>query len=124
MTTESSTKAEHVISQRFSNAWDAYKKRDAAGLSALLAAEYTAVNPDGTLHLGKPTLQDIAAAPIVGYSLSEVRVEMLEPEIALVTGVAEVETPGGARARLVVGEIWVKQSGQWLCRYYQGTPTK
>jgi len=124
MKTESSTEAEQMISRRFSKAWDAYKNRDAACLGALLAAEYTAVNPDGTLHLGKPTLQDIAAAPIAGYSLSDMRVEMLEADVALVTCIAEVETPGGARARLAIGEVWVKQSGEWLCRYYQGTPAK
>ncbi len=116
-----------AISPRLFALWDAYKNKDAAAHHQFLTDDYTAVHPDGTLHSGKPTAQQIAAAPIAGYKLSHLRVAPIGADAALVTYIAEVEIPGGnppARAQFAVSEVWVKQRGEWLCRYYQGTLTK
>ncbi len=116
-----------VISPRLFALWDAYKNKDAAAHNAFLTDDYTAVHPDGTLHSGKPTAQEIAAAPIAGYKLSHLCVAPIEVDAAIVTYIAEVEIPGNtppAHAQFAVGEVWVKHRGEWLCRYYQGTLTK
>ncbi len=116
-----------AISARLFALWDAWKNQDAAAHHQFLTDDYTAVHPDGTLHAGKPTAQEIAAAPIAAYKLSHLRVAPMGADAALVTYIAEVEIPGGispAHAQFAVGEVWVKQRGEWLCRYYQGTLTK
>lgn len=83
--------------------------------------------PEGTLHAGQPTAQQIAAAAIAGYKLSGLRVVSVGPDAALVTYIAEVDIPGGEypdHVQLAVGEVGVKQRGEWMCRYYQGTLLK
>ncbi len=116
-----------AITARLFALWDAWKNKDAATHNAILADDYTGVYPDGTLHSGKPTAQQITAAPIAAYKLSHLRVAPVGADAALVTYIAEVEIPGGsppAHAQFAVGEVWVKQRGEWLCRYYQGTLTE
>jgi ketosteroid isomerase-like protein len=115
-----------AISPLIQQIWDAYRKGDATAHNALLTDDYTAVHPDGLLHSRKPTAQEIQAAPIGEYILSDIRVVSTGPETALANYLATVEVPGD-NAKLVkffVGELWVKQAGRWKCRYYQPTPRK
>jgi len=93
----------------------------------LLADEYSAVYPDGTLHSGKPTAEQIGASPITDYKLTRLQVVPVGPDTALVTYIAEVEFPADGHTghgRFAVGGVWVKQGDQWMYRYYQGTPLK
>jgi len=127
MNTAPSTTSQELtqaISTRVLKAWDAWKNNDAAALSTVLADDYSAVHPDGTVHAGKPTGQEIAAAPITSYDLARLRVASVGPDAALVTCIAEVEIPSGEHVHVAVGEVWVKQHGEWICRYYQGTLMK
>jgi hypothetical protein len=110
-----------AISRRLHKLWDAYKDGHERAHSSFLTAEYRAVHPDGTIHDGHPTAQDIAAAPITGYALTKVRAVPVASDAALVTYTADIEIPDGSRVQFEVGEVWVKQHGDWMCRYYQGT---
>jgi len=114
-----------AISPLIHSIWDAYRKGDAATHSALLADDYTAVHPDGSVHLQKPTAQEIRSAPIGAYILSDLRVVPTNSGTALANYLATVEIPNAPKlGKFVVGEVWVKQGGQWKCRYYQATPLK
>ncbi len=114
-----------AISPLIHNIWDAYRKGDAAAHSALLADDYTAVHPDGSVHLQKPTAQEIQSAPIGAYILSDLRVVPTSSGTALANYLATVEIPNAPKlGKFVVGEVWVKQGGQWKCRYHQATPLK
>lgn len=62
-----------ALGERLRRLWDAYTGFDAATHDDILAEDYRAVHPDGTVHLGKPTTEDIAAAPIEDYGLSELQ---------------------------------------------------
>ena len=104
--------------------WKAYRDGDAEGHNSFLTRDYRAVHPDGTVRDGHPTAQDIAAAPITGYALSDVRVVPVAAGAALVTYMADVKVPGGAQGQFAVGELWVNEHDEWKCRYYQGTLTK
>ncbi len=114
-----------AISPLIHKIWDAYRTGDAAAHSALLADDYTAVHPDGSVHLGKPTAQEIRSAPIGAYVLSDLRVIPTSSDTALANYLATVEIPDAPKlSKFVVGEVWAKQAGHWKCRYYQATPLK
>ena len=113
-----------AIGAQLHKLWDCYKNLDAAGHNAILTDDYTAVHPDGSIH-HKPTAQQIAAAPIRGYSLTDLHAAPLAPGIALANYIAEVEAGTAAspiHLKWVVGEVWINQAGVWKCRYYQPTP--
>jgi ketosteroid isomerase-like protein len=115
------------IAARVSAMWDAYSAQDAVCHNAFLADDYVAIFPDGTARAGKPTPQDIAAAQMSRYTLSNLHTELLAPGVALVTYAAAVEGPSGGQIIHVtysVGNVWVLRNGSWLNRYYQGTPVK
>jgi|SRR5438067_7800892 len=104
--------------------WQAYKDANAAAHNTLLTSDYTAVHPDGSLHLRPPTREEIVAAPLDSFSLTKLQVARVSSDTALVNYVADVDGPsGGSRihVRWQVGEVWVKRAGEWKCRYYQPT---
>jgi len=107
--------------------WDAYMAVDEETHSAMMTDDFRAVHPDGTVHLGKPTASEIVATPIEDYWLREMEAWPVGEEGAIVTYTAEVEVRNGLSAQrhqFAVGEVWIKHSGQWKCRYYHGTMLK
>ncbi len=115
-----------AISPLIQQIWDAYQRGDATAHNAQLTDDYTAVHPDGSVHSRRPTAQEIQAAPIGVHVLSDIRVVPTGSETALANYLATVEVPGESAklVRFYVGELWVKQAGQWKCRYYQATLRK
>jgi hypothetical protein len=114
-----------AIRPRLLAIWEHYKNQEAAAHNALLADDYQAVFPDGSLHNRKPTPQEIAQAPLTAFTLERVKAVPLGPDAALVTYTAQVDGPSGGKMIHVtyqVGEVWVKRAGEWKCRYYHGTP--
>ena len=117
----------HALAGRVRLLWDAHRSVDAARLNALLTDDYTAVHPDGTLHLHKPTEQEIASQEIDHYQLTHLQAVPIGSESALVTYIAEVGIASHispATLKFAVGEVWLKQSGDWKCRYYHATVLK
>lgn len=53
--------------------WDAYRAQDERAHSEILADDFRAVHPDGSVHIGKPTAREIAATPIEDYWLREIQ---------------------------------------------------
>lgn len=115
------------LAARVEEVWNAYLAVDQEAHSAVLADDYRAVHPDGSVHVGKPSAQEIAAAPIEDYWLREFQAWPVGEEGAIVTYTAEVEVRVGLSAQrhqLEVGEVWMKHRGEWKCRYYHATPVK
>lgn len=116
---------EATISDRIRRIWQAYKNGDIDAHNGLLAEDYTAIFPDGSLHLRRPTLEEIRANPMSSYALSEVQVAPVTPDAALATYLADVEGPLHGKwthIRWRVGEVWIQREGEWKCRSYQPTP--
>ena len=116
-----------ALAERLEKIWDAYTAFDAETHNALLAEDYRAVHPDGSVHPGKPTADEIKAAPIEDYWLRELQAWPIGEEAALATYVAEVEVRShgsAARFKFAVGEVWAKRGGEWKCRYYHATMLK
>jgi hypothetical protein len=59
------------LAERVQQIWDAYLALNEEAHSAILADDYRAVHPDGTMHVGKPSAKEIAAAPIEDYWLRD-----------------------------------------------------
>jgi hypothetical protein len=113
-----------TIAERLRELWDAYLRVDEAAHSAVLAKEYRAVHPDGSVHLGKPSAKEIAGGPMEDYWLRELQVWPRGEEAAIATYTAEVEVRSGLSAnrfKFEVGEVWLREGGQWKCRYYHAT---
>jgi hypothetical protein len=116
-----------TIAERLRGVWDAYVRVDAEAHSALLAKEYRAVHPDGTVHIGKPSAAEIAAEPVEDYWLTELQAWPAGEEAAIATYTAEVQVKNDGSLvgfKFEVGEVWLKEGGQWKCRYYHATMRK
>jgi len=115
------------LAERLRNVWDAYLLADEEAHSEMLADDFRAVHPDGTMHVGKPSAKEMAAAPIEDYWLRDMEAWPVGEEGAIVTYTAEVEVRSGLSAQrfqFAVGEVWMKHAGQWKCRYYHATMLK
>jgi hypothetical protein len=116
-----------ALGERIESMWDAYLAADERVHSQMLADDYRAVHADGSIHLGKPTAKEIAAASIEDYWLRELQAWPVGGEGAIVSYTAETEMRNGLsaeRAQFAVGEVWMKHDGEWKCRYYHATPLK
>ncbi len=112
-----------AIAARSQQMWQAYWDKDAAAHTAILTDDYTSIDPDGTMH-GPATAQQTAAAAIAAFTFSERKVWPLGDNAALSTYFADVELPAGtqpAHIRFAASEVWVRQQGEWKCKFYQGT---
>jgi ketosteroid isomerase-like protein len=114
-----------AISARLLAQWEAWKNQDAASNAAVITDDFHSFWPDGSRHTGKPTAQQMSEQPITAYKLSQLRVVPVGVDAALVTYLADVQTPGdNVEHQMAVGEAWVKRHGQWFIRGYSGTLMK
>lgn len=116
-----------TLAERLRSAWDAYLAMDESAHNEVLADDYRAVHADGSIHLGRPTAKEMAAAPIEDYWLRELQAWPVGGEGAIATYTADVEVRNGLsaeRSQFAVGEVWMKHGGVWKCRYYHATPLK
>jgi Domain of unknown function (DUF4440) len=116
-----------TLARRIQALWDAYRSVDPARYDASLTDDYFAVHPDGSLHFHKPTAQELAAAEVDHYHLTQLRAVRLGEEAALVTYIAEVGIASHlapVTVKSAVGEVWTKHLGDWKRRYYQATLLK
>jgi ketosteroid isomerase-like protein len=124
MTRSDDDELQSTISALIQRIWHAYQVGDATAHNALLADDYAAVFPDGSLHPRRPTEEEIRASPMERFSLRNVQVVPVTSDTAMAHYVAEVEGPlSGKQVRLKwqVGELWVKRGGEWKGRHYQPT---
>ena len=116
-----------TLAERLRSVWDAYLAIDESAHNEVLADDYRAVHADGSIHLGRPTAKEMAAAPIEDYWLRELQAWPVGGEGAIATYTADVEVRNGLsaeRSQFAVGEVWMKHGGVWKCRYYHATPLK
>jgi hypothetical protein len=102
-----------LLAQRVREMWDTYTAEDIWRHDAMFAEGYCPVDPYGSFHRRPPTAEEIAAAQIGGYRLTEMEAWPIEAEVALLRYLAT--------HRFAVGDVWWKRGGEWKCRYYQAT---
>ncbi|MGA7913773.1 MAG: nuclear transport factor 2 family protein [Candidatus Acidiferrales bacterium] len=114
-----------VIQARLLIQWEAWIHKDKPSNDAVIADDFHAFGPDGSLRAGRPTVQQMIEEPITGYKLSQFRVVPVGADAALVTYLADVTLPGDKpEFHMAVGELWRKHNGQWLIHAFSGTPLK
>lgn len=114
-----------AISARLATQWEAWKNNDAPSNDAVIADDFNSYWPDGSRHVGRPTVQQMSEQPITGYKLSQFRVVPVAADAALVTYFADIHTPGSDVVHhMAVGEFWFRSNGQWFIRGYSGTLMK
>jgi ketosteroid isomerase-like protein len=114
-----------AIQARLLIQWEAWKHKDKPSNDAVIADDFHAFGPDGSLRAGRPTVQQMIDEPITGYKLSQFRVVPVGADTALVTYLADVTLPGDKpEFHMAVGEVWKKRNGQWLIHAFSGTPLK
>ena len=88
----------NTLAERLQKIWDAYLVADEETHSAFLADDYRAVHPDGTIRVGKPSAEEMAAEPIEDYWLRDRQAWPVGTEGAIVSYTAEVEVRNGLSA--------------------------
>jgi len=108
--------------------WEAIKKKDKKALGELLDEDYVAVESDreGERYKWK-VLNELDRSSVTDYTLSFLKVTPLNPNAAFVRYEVFLRFPPGSAQRflkVLVGEVWVKRSGQWKALHYQETAVK
>jgi hypothetical protein len=106
----------------------AFEKDDVGAVKQLMTPDHIAVTP---YYDGPQSVADQAASlPDLQYGqtiVGDVSVTMLGPDTALRSFTAELKGSLKGRPlppRVFVGEVWVKQDGAWVERFYQVTALK
>ncbi len=108
---------------------EAYLKSDTAFLESAIADEASIVNFDGTVSSKRRDLSEIAKKNTLFTSLemTDVKVQMLGENHALVTGVSKgAGTYMGEKFDVSTRDVicYEKQGGKWRCIFWQGTEIK
>src|SRR5271156_2999873 len=53
--------------------WDSYERGDSEEHNDMLADDYAAVDADGSIHTGKPTVEQLKASPITRFALADLK---------------------------------------------------
>jgi hypothetical protein len=112
-----------ILADRVRSAWAAWKKGDAAAFAALTTEDYRSVLATGTLHFYRPTSQELAAFPITQFTISQLQALPIGQDGTLVTYIGLITFQNGGPAKFAFGEVWVRQGGEWKCKYSQATVT-
>ena len=108
---------------------EAYLKGDTAFLESAISYEATIINSDGTISSKRRDLSELAKKNTLFDSLemSDVKVQMLGENHALVTGVTKgAGTYMGEKFDLSTRDVicFEKHGGKWRCIFWQGTEIK
>lgn len=116
---------EETISMMERRAWEAVKARDAKTFSDLFAADGTMADSDGVMTRDAFLTQTLPQLVITDYTLSNIKVMMIDKDSALITYTAAAK--GTFKGQVVpealsyTSSIWTKRSGKWIAVYHQET---
>ena len=96
-------------------------RRDAAALGALHADDYQIIDDDGAVHGRANQIEFMTTSvQLLEARSDEVRVSMLAPDVALLSGRMTGRYRMGRREEDFVERytgVWVRQSGRWRVRH-------
>ena len=110
-----------AIYARLTAQWEGWKNKDPKPNDAIIADDFHSFQPDGTRHVGRPTVQQMIEQPIAAYKLSQFRAIPVGADTALVTYFADITTPDTLLHHMAVGEVWVHRNHHWFIRAFSGT---
>ncbi|HEY6274557.1 MAG TPA: nuclear transport factor 2 family protein [Terriglobales bacterium] len=116
---------EALLEANVKSEWDAFKNKDRAAYSNLLAEDFAAVEDDNQgMRTKSAVTAEVDHSVIDKYFLFALHVVPLASNAALVTYELTMLFPPKAAVRfkrVLVSELWLKRDGQWKMRYYQET---
>jgi len=102
--------------------------RDKDRYAEFLADDFQAVEADGEGERYKlRVLSEVEHSMYADYLLQLFQVQPLGPDYAFVTYEATIQFPAGAGTRykrILVGELWAAENGNWKMKRYQETPVR
>ena len=105
--------------------WEAFKSRDKAAYSNLLAEDFSAVEDDNQgMRTKSGAVAEVDHSVVDKYYLFALHVLPINSNAALVTYELTMQFPPKAAVRfkrVLVSELWLKRDGAWKMRYYQET---
>jgi len=108
--------------------WEAIKNKDKKAYGDLLADDYEGVELDGQGERTKlQALNELAESNVANYTLWGYKLIPLGSDAAFAIYEVTIQFPPRSAvrfSRLYIGELWVKQSGQWKILHYQETHVK
>ncbi len=103
-------------------------KSDVATLETILAANWTAVNPEGALETRSQAIERTKTSTFTKSEVSGMKVMLLNPTTAVVTGTWTGIGTGSKGEKIDTSERWtdvfVKKGGAWKCVASQSTTIK
>ena len=103
-------------------------KGDVATLETILAANWTAVNPEGAVETRSQAIERTKTSKFTKSEVSGMKVMLLNPKTAVVTGIWTGIGTGSKGETIDTSERWtdvfVNQAGAWTCVASQSTTIK
>lgn len=96
--------------------WAAFRDKNAAAFSALIAPDYVGIYADGR-HDKAIDMQLIRKTTLRSFSLSDFKTQRLDPRDVLVTYAADVTSATG-RNHVWNASIWRLERGRWMTVYH------
>ena len=116
------------LEARVRKLWENFKKKDKAGLSALLDDSFRMFEEGNSAFGDKKTeVNAVDEFELTSYTLSDFTVKSVGPNAAQVTYIAQYEGKSGgevSKAKSVFGEIWIRAGNEWKALYLQETYVK
>jgi ketosteroid isomerase-like protein len=108
------------------HAWAAAAlKNDVAALGAILADNFWATSPEGKIIMRAQALADAKANKLTRSAVSDIKVVLINPTTAIVTGVWSGAGANAKGMKFDTSERWtdvfVNQGGKWKCVTSQST---
>ena len=103
-------------------------KGDVATLETILEANWTAVNPEGTVETRSQAIERTKTSKFTKSEVSSMKVMLLNPTTAVVSGIWTGVGTGSKGEKIDTSERWtdvfVSQDGAWKCVASQSTTIK
>lgn len=97
----------------------AYSKGDLDGVLAVYAPDAEYIDSDGIVTRGTAELREMYKASLEEMKGWKLKVEgkslrLIRPDVAVIDGIVELDSPEGQKQASNYTSIWVKQDGRWL----------
>ena len=103
--------------------WRETTRFDHTWMNAILAPDFTEFGRSGRRYDRKASLEADREPINAVLPLEQFTVELLRPDLALVTYISETVAPNGPR-RSNRMSLWDRTDGTWRLRFHQGTPVE
>jgi hypothetical protein len=127
-TSAADTALKEMLETKIKGEWEAIKNKDKKAYGELLADDYQGVETDGQGERTKlQAVNELGDTNVANYTLWGYKFIPLGPDAAFVIYESTIQFPPKSVlrfSRLYIGELWVKQSGQWKILHYQETHVK